>query len=97
LIFDSQLSHEQKSRRPALTLSKKVYSKKTCLAIFCPITSQIKNYPFEVGIKYNKVDGVAIFDQFKSLDFGSRNIKFIEKESQRNIEEVLILARVMFG
>lgn len=54
LNFTPQAGHEQKGRRPALVLSPKEYNSKTGLAIFCPITSKIKGYPFEVLIKSKK-------------------------------------------
>ena len=38
--------YEQAGRRPALVLSPTTYNSKVGLAILCPITSQIKNYPF---------------------------------------------------
>ena len=50
LNFDPQSGHEQKGRRPALVLSPESYNRKTGLAILCPITSQIKGYPFEVEL-----------------------------------------------
>ena len=50
LTFNPQTGHEQSGRRPALVLSPKAYNEKTGLAIFCPVTSQKKGYPFEVPL-----------------------------------------------
>ena len=50
LEFMPQSGHEQSGRRPALTLSPASYNRKVGLAIFCPITNQVKGYPFEVLI-----------------------------------------------
>ena len=50
LEFMPQSGHEQSGRRPALTLSPSSYNRKVGLAIFCPITNQVKGYPFEVLI-----------------------------------------------
>ena len=36
--------------------------------------------------------GCVMVDQLKSLDFGSRRIKFIEKASTQMIDEVMALA-----
>jgi len=47
-------------RRPALVLSPAAYNGKTNLMICCPLTTQIKNYPFEVfigGVPPNAVLG----------------------------------------
>lgn len=49
LTFDPQAGCEQAGRRPALVLSPQSYNAKSGLAIVCPITSQVKGYPFEVS------------------------------------------------
>ena len=48
--FSPQQGHEQAGGRPALVISPSIYNGKTDLAILCPITDQIKDYPFEVKI-----------------------------------------------
>jgi len=48
LDFDPQTGKEQSGKRLAVVISPKIYNAKAGLAIFCPITSQIKAYPFEV-------------------------------------------------
>lgn len=50
IMFNPQAGHEQTGYRPALVLSPKAYNGKVGLAILCPITSQVKGYPFEVLI-----------------------------------------------
>jgi len=55
LTFDPQVGHEQRGRRPALILSPRLYNAKARLAIACPITSQVKGYPFEVDWQARKV------------------------------------------
>jgi len=57
LNFTPQTGHEQKGKRPAIVLSPLNYNEKVGLAIFCPIISIIKGYPFEVKIKNKKIDG----------------------------------------
>jgi len=39
--------HRQRGRRPALVLSPGAYTDRVGLALLCPITSQVKGYPFE--------------------------------------------------
>jgi len=76
--FNPQSGHEQKGRRPALVLSPEEYNKKVGLAIFCPITNQVKGYPFEVLIPEGlKTSGVILADQVKSLDWKTRNTELI--------------------
>jgi mRNA interferase MazF len=89
LTFNPQAGHEQAGRRPAVVLSPSSYNGKVGLAIFCPITSQVKNYPFEVAIpSVLKLDGVILADQVKSLDWRIRRAEFICKLPQETMGEV---------
>lgn len=89
LDFDPQVGHEQKGRRPALVISHKSYNERVGLALFCPITSKAKGYPFEVEIINRKIVGAILSDQIKSLDWKIRNIEFIDKVSEKEIESVV--------
>ena len=89
LQFNPQSGHEQSGKRPALTLSPKAYNQKVGLAIFCPITSQEKGYPFEVKIHSKEINGVVLSDHVKSLDWKERNAKFITKVSPAVISTVI--------
>ena len=82
--------HEQTGRRPALVLSPYSYNKKTGLAIFCPVTSVIKGYPFEVNIDQNyPVKGVILADQVKSLDWRIRIAEYICRLDSLTLDIVL--------
>jgi mRNA interferase MazF len=75
--FNPQSGHEQAGQRPALVLSPKAYNGKVGLAILCPITSQIKGYPFEVELPEGLgVSGAILSDQVKSLDWKARKAEF---------------------
>jgi mRNA interferase MazF len=85
-----QAGHEQSGRRPAIVLSPTSYSAKVGLAVFCPITNQIKRYPFEVRIPSGfKVSGAILSDQIKSLDWKIRNTEFYDKLPEHIILEIL--------
>ena len=71
LNFTPQAGHEQAGHRPALVLSPAAYNEKTSLMICCPMTTQIKNYPFEVLIGGTPAS-VVLADQLKSLDWRVR-------------------------
>src|ERR1700686_1262258 len=71
LSFDPQVGREQAGHRPAVVLSPAVYNDKTSLMICCPMTTQIKNYPFEVLIAGTPAN-VVLADQVKSLDWRVR-------------------------
>jgi len=78
ISLNPQAGHEQAGRRPALILSPAAYNGKAGLAILCPITNQIKGYPFEVMIPAGKdVSGVILADQVKSLDWRARRAELI--------------------
>ena len=80
LSFTPQAGHEQAGRRPALVLSPSAYNGKVGLALFCPITSRIKGYPFEVPVPEGlAVSGVVLADQVKSLDWRVRRAEFADR------------------
>jgi len=90
LQFSPRRGHEQAGRRPALTISPKVYNEKTDLALFCPVTSRIKEYPFEVKLSDDlPVSGVVLTDQLKSLDWRARKAERIGKVPTSVMAEVL--------
>ena len=94
LEFTPQAGSEQRGRRPALVLSPKSYNGKVVLALFCPVTSKIKEYPFEVKLPdVSAVCGVVLSDQLKSLDWRSRKVKFIERTSSDVM--AMVTARVL--
>lgn len=73
ITLNPQAGHEQAGRRPAVVLSPAAYNGKVGLAVFCPVTSQVKGYPFEVAIPVGlPVSGVILSDQLKSLDWRAR-------------------------
>ncbi len=74
--FNPQAGHEQAGRRPAFVISSKSYNQKTGLALLCPITSRIKNYPFEIEIRSKNIQGVILSDQIRSFDWNARNASF---------------------
>jgi len=84
-----QAGHEQAGRRSAIVLSPGSYNNKVGLAIFCPVTNQIKGYPFEVIIPSGlKVTGAILSDQVKSLDWKIRNTEFYDKVPETVILEI---------
>jgi mRNA interferase MazF len=75
LNFTPQAGHEQAGHRPALVLSPASYNGKTGLMLCCPVTSQVKGYPFEVPLDVGGIHGVVLSDQVKSLDWKARQAK----------------------
>ena len=96
LEFDPQAGHGQAGRRPALVVSPRAYNGKVGLALFCPVTSQVKRYPFEVVLPRGlRVAGAILSDQVKSLDWRARRAKRIAAVPPNVIGEVLAKIAVL--
>jgi mRNA interferase MazF len=95
LEFDPQKGKEIQKVRPALVISPQRYNQKSGLALFMPITSQIKGYPFEVIVNEKKIHGAILCDQIRSLDWQARHAKFLAQLSNSVMEEVLAKIRVL--
>lgn len=94
LELTPQTGSEQAGRRPALVISPKAYNAKVGLALFCPVTSRVKGYPFEVALpKGSGVVGVVLADQLKSLDWRARKVKLIECASPDVL--AMVTARIL--
>ena len=94
LDFDPQAGHEQSGRRPAFVVSPHSYNKRTSLMLCCPITTQVKGYPFEVAVE-DGVRGVILADQVKSLDWQVRRAEKKGKASKEVLEEVIAKIRAV--
>jgi mRNA interferase MazF len=94
LQFTPQAGHERAGHRPAVALSPRSYNHKTGLALFCPVTGQIKGYPFEVKLPDGlPVKGVVLCDQVKSLDWSARQARLVARLPAATMDDVL--ARVL--
>ncbi len=96
LDFDPQAGHEQKGRRPAVVLSPQSYNAKVGLSLFCPITTRVKGYPFEVAVpKECGVTGVVLADHVKNLDWHARRAEFICRLPHPVIADILARLAVL--
>lgn len=98
LRFAPTAGHEQSGHRPALVISPAAYNGKVGLAVFCPITSVAKGYPFEVSLPTNAaVNGVVLADQVKSLDWKARSARFEEALEPAVVSEVILKLETLLG
>ncbi len=99
LEFDPQAGHEQARRRPALVLSPIAYNRRVGLALVCPITNQIKGYPFEVAVPAStpELHGVILADQVKSLDWHTRRAALLSRAPDSTVAEVVgLIGRLLY-
>ena len=89
LTFDPQAGREQAGRRLALVLSPRIYNAKSGLALACPITNQVKGYPFEVAVPAGHgATGVILADHVKSVDWKARRAERLGHCTNEAIDEV---------
>ena len=89
LTFDPQAGREQTGRRPALVLSPRMYNAKSGLALACPITNQVKGYPFEVAVPAGVgATGVILVDHLKSVDWKARHAEAMGHCTLEVLDEV---------
>lgn len=96
LEFDPQAGHEQAGHRPAVVLSPASYNGVTGLMVCCPMTTQVKGYPFEVLVAGAKASAV-LSDQVKSVDWKARHAKFKGKIAPAELSEVRRKATALIG
>ena len=90
--LDPTLGHEQRGRRPVLVISHLNYNEPSRLVLVCPITSVIKNYPYEVKVA---TKGVVLADHVRSMSWPERNFKFITKASPDIVTNVLHKIKIL--
>jgi len=89
LDFTPQAGREQADRRPAVVLSTRSYNEKTSLAVVCPVTSQVKGYPFEVILPQGlRIRGAILSDHLKNLDWRQRQAEQAGKIPRAILEHV---------
>jgi mRNA interferase MazF len=90
LTFNPQAGHEQAGRRPAVVLSPNAYNAKVGLALLCPVTSQVKGYPFEVVLPHGlAVSGAILTDQIRNVDWQALRAEFLCALPSAIVSEVL--------
>lgn len=94
--FNPSSGHEQAGERPALVLSRRIFNQKVGLAMVVPVTSRERGHAFEVKI-VNKdgINGVALCQQVKMIDYKSRGVVFAQKTDDQAVEDALVRIRAI--
>ena len=84
--------HEQKGFRPAVIISNNPFNQFTKMAIVCPITSNTKDFPTHYRLQdTKKINGSVLCEHIRSIDYEIRNLKYVEKMSERYFTNVVDL------
>jgi mRNA interferase MazF len=95
LEFDPQAGHEQAGLRPAVVLSPATYNGKTSLMV-CPLTTQIKGYPFEVPVA-SQPGSAVLSDQVKSFDWRALRATRKGRITDQELRQVRAKLRALIG
>ncbi|MCK5830376.1 MAG: type II toxin-antitoxin system PemK/MazF family toxin [Methylococcales bacterium] len=96
LSFDPSTGKDIMKRRSAYVISRKIFNEHTGLAIVAPISSTVRGIKLEVVLPDRlKTKGAVLVHQLKALDFNDREVMFIEKVMQKEIEEIKVLAKLL--
>lgn len=89
LDFNPTIGHEQKGYRSAVVISNEIFNKNTKMVILCPIISNSKNFPTHYLLKDSKkIKGSVLCEHIRSIDFEIRNLRFVEKTSDEDFENI---------
>ena len=90
--FNPTKGHEQKGYRPAIVISNDVFNIHTMMAILCPITSNTKDFPTHYKLEdTKKIEGSVLCEHIRSIDYETRQLKFVEKASDNDLLSVMTL------
>jgi len=90
--FNPTKGHEQDGYRPCVVISNDIFNRFTKMVIVCPIKSNLKDFPTHHILKNSKkVSGAVLGEYIRSIDYETRNLKFVEKISDEDFDSVLNL------
>ena len=94
LDFNLTMGHEQTGYRPCIVISNNVFNKNTKMAIVCPITSNEKEFPTHYLLKNTKkIHGSVSCEHIRSIDYESRDLKFVEKCKSDDFDNIIMLLK----
>ena len=92
LKFNPTKGHEQAGFLPAVVISNNVFNQNTKMVMVCPITSNDKYFPTHYNLEDTKnIHGAVLCEHIRSIDYESRNVKFVEKLSDNDFLSVITL------
>ncbi len=96
--LDPTVGHEQGGRRPAIVLSPHSYNAAAGLCVVCPITSRVRDYPFEAALPESAVfHGAVLADQPRSISWEKRPIRHAGRAPGLVLSEVCERLAALLG
>ncbi|MFC4559255.1 type II toxin-antitoxin system PemK/MazF family toxin [Virgibacillus kekensis] len=90
LDFNPQKGYKQRSTSPAVVVSNNFFNKLSSLALVCPIFNTSTDFPLNVSLAEDLITtGSILCQHIKSLDLKARNVSFVEKLPDNQLQEVL--------
>ena len=88
--FNPQVGCETAGYRPAVVISHEIFNKKSHLAIVCPITNTVNNFPLHIPLDdRTKTTGVIMCEHVKSLDLRKHTYHVVEQLPDDLLRQVL--------
>ena len=88
--------HEQAGYRPYICLSNKIVSDYANIAIFAPISSTERKYPLYIPLQKTKTKGCVLLDQLVTIDYNTRDYKFVETIPSAFLNHLLSVTVMIF-
>lgn len=98
LSFAFRSGRPRAGRSPAVALSPQAYNARVGLALFSPVVTEVKGYPFEVLLPPGlPVRGALLADQAVSLDWRAHRAERVCALPSAAVEEVLGKLRALLA
>lgn len=96
--FTPQSGSEQAGHRPALVLTPGLYHWRSRLAVVCPITSNLRPWPWKVFLPDGlAVSGAVLVDQLRAIDRAARNLRIADRAPDAVVAEAQAKLAVLLG
>lgn len=96
LDFSPQAGSEQAGWRPAIVVSPTAFNAATGRAFVCPVTSRVRDWPFEVRVDTPDMKGVILVDQLRTIDWDARGCRIVAAAPGDVISAVLDMLNLLF-
>ena len=90
--FNPTKGHEQSGKRPGIIVSNNIFNNNTKMVYVCPISSNIKSFPTHYILEDSKkIKGSVLCEHLRSIDYETRNLKYIESASSNDLLSIIML------